>query len=553
MTIEHDWHLVGPWYRRGSSAWRSSEDPGTGAASRPIFQKYASSGFVNEFVKKPWRSLKYTDVDLVYNVTANGGDMFSLSTLGREKTSLRKLFLDTHNRFYLVVCELHCDAPGFPSTAREKTCEAGFVVRRRSAAIPDEVRDEVHEKILTMARAKAKLGRLAKSTSARRRRSAPSQVRSTLDQAAATGQQRQAIKHATAYEKARLELEQLVVRYKLRTEVSGWVPDDKPGVGTWTKVDEMPAEMEEEALPLYPLIPDPTDAGHAAAGRSLWFGILPVSSADVDTHGFSRYDDRQLYEVRCFVRRHVEACPKKATRGDCMGELVWSKPTENYQLASHFDLDGTSNRQVTVQLPDLQALEAQASSMKFGKGASVRFVSPAKSAMRFTVDGGTPTKDPADTGSAQICFFSIPLITIVALFVLRLFLPIVVFVFGLWFLLRLKFCILPTFSLEAGLAFDLQTKFDGMLDVDADLQVKVDGALSNLRTEITDGIMNEDDGLEGNARAKLAFDLASDFSESVPDDMEANLRDPTVHIDAELAQDLPLVTDGLEYYKDPLA
>src|SRR5213075_307178 len=50
------------------------------------------------------------------------------------KTDVRKLYLATHKRFYLVVCELHCDTIGFPNAARTDACEAGFVVRKRVPA-----------------------------------------------------------------------------------------------------------------------------------------------------------------------------------------------------------------------------------------------------------------------------------------------------------------------------------------------------------------------------------------------------------------------------------
>ena len=61
--------------------------------------------------------------------------------LGAASTSIdplqtRKIFLDTHKRFYLVVCQIHCDAPGFPRATREDVCDAGFVVRRRTTDIP---------------------------------------------------------------------------------------------------------------------------------------------------------------------------------------------------------------------------------------------------------------------------------------------------------------------------------------------------------------------------------------------------------------------------------
>jgi hypothetical protein len=53
--------------------------------------------------------------------------------------------------------------------------------------------------------------------------------------------------------------------------------------------------------------------------------------------------------------------------------------------------------------------------------------------------GGAPGGDSAET-----CSFAIELITIVATFVLSLFLPIVVFAFQLWWMLLLKFCWPPT-------------------------------------------------------------------------------------------------------------
>ena len=54
----------------------------------------------------------------------------------------RKIFLDTHKRFYLVVCQIHCDAPGLPARrTRDDVCEAGFVVRRRTTDIPPAGRE----------------------------------------------------------------------------------------------------------------------------------------------------------------------------------------------------------------------------------------------------------------------------------------------------------------------------------------------------------------------------------------------------------------------------
>src|SRR6185295_6471299 len=73
-----------------------------------------------------------------------------------------------------------------------------------------------------------------------------------------------------------------------------------------------------------------------------------------------------------------------------------------------------------------------------------------------------------------ICFFSIPLITIVAMFVLNLFLPIVVFVFQLWFMLVLRFCIKPQISASGGLDAALAVQPPG-IDLDLDLGITLGG------------------------------------------------------------------------------
>src|SRR5690606_8865099 len=66
------------------------------------------------------------------------GKLSSFSAAALVATSTRKLFLPLHKRFYLVVCELHCDSAGFPSVGRDKVCEAGFVIRRRRLNVAEE-------------------------------------------------------------------------------------------------------------------------------------------------------------------------------------------------------------------------------------------------------------------------------------------------------------------------------------------------------------------------------------------------------------------------------
>src|SRR5262249_14826962 len=123
VSGEHDWLLLAPWYRWG----RQDVPP---RETRPELQKYETSDLVNVFLRDPQRSLKYGDEDLVATLTSppsDGGLKRRLAGPVLSRTKTRKLFLDIHKRFYLVVCELHCDAPGLPNARADDVCEAGLV------------------------------------------------------------------------------------------------------------------------------------------------------------------------------------------------------------------------------------------------------------------------------------------------------------------------------------------------------------------------------------------------------------------------------------------
>lgn len=130
MNAASPWLLLAPWYR-----WPVAPgDPRHGRGTAPAFQKYASAGFMAEFLKEPQRSLKWVEEDHVHRVEARvPKPKYSLSALVRVPTDRRKLFRDVHSRFYLVVAELHCDQPGLPAVRRDQVFDAGFVVRRRVA------------------------------------------------------------------------------------------------------------------------------------------------------------------------------------------------------------------------------------------------------------------------------------------------------------------------------------------------------------------------------------------------------------------------------------
>jgi hypothetical protein len=473
----HPWVLAGPWYR-----WPQPNVPASGRVSRPVFQKYESANFVNEFLKDPQHSLKFLDPEdfaqearvRVPALPPVAGKEQSLSKNIYVSTGVRKLFLDTHKRFYLVVCELHCDAAGFPNVDREQACEAGFVVRRRTVDIPRAAAPTATKLVQDLALATAQIAQIDELP--------PGKKAGPLAGARAAA--------AAKYSAATAELQFAAKTYGIRLILEGWIKSAFDRVGSWQAVTDTPPTVKEDILPLYPLIADPRVAQHSGGGRTLYFGVVPTGSADTDATGNARYDDNSLYEVRCFVRHHDPRCPKTRARNDCHGELIWSQRSETYRLAAHFDLVGTSNRPVTIQLPDIPALEAQAAALPIGQGAPVRMVSPPGSP-NFKVD--TSTLKASKLGpSAQICSFSIPLITIVATFVFNLFLPVLTFVLGLFFLLKLKFCIPPTVSLSAGVAAGLSGTFG------ADIKAGLDA------------------GFTPALEADIAGGLAKDFSSSVP-------------------------------------
>jgi hypothetical protein len=503
MSAE-SWTLVGPWYR-----WQQPGVTASGRLSRPVFQKYETTNLIAEFLKEPQHSLKFLDEDFVYETRPRTPPLPRFGTLRQSlsenvlvKTDTRKLFLDIHKRFYLVVAELHCDVPGFPSTSRDQVCEAGFVVRRRVADVPEAAGRAAREALRELALSKLELTQLNEP------------IGFNVGGAVLHGQRGEML---ARFQAATAELQAVAQTWGIQVRLQGWIPSGFDRLGSWQDVEEQPQKIVEDILPLYPLVPDPRIAGHTARGRNFYFGLVPTGGSDADASGAARFDDQSLYEIRLFVRRHNPACPKLRTRNDCNGEIVWSRRTEPYRLASHNDLTGTSNRPVTIQLPDLNALEAQTALLKPGQGAPVRMVAPADSNLDFKVDVSNMSAESRGR-SAAICSFSVPLITIVATFVLKMFLPVVTFLFGLFFMLKLKSCIPPSFNLSADVAAGLTSNLDANTNIAFDLAVEAD-----LREQLGDDAV---DGVNGNPGlaatyspamlASFAADLSADLSASAP-------------------------------------
>ncbi len=488
QTAVHPWKLVAPWWRWQRQQDEEGLDP---RRTRPVFQKYESPDFVNLFLKEPQRSLKFFEqVDRVFRVDLLPAPLPTfLPFVGKNSrlfkppgaaqaldaklspTGVRKLFLETHKRHYLVACELRCDRAGLPSASADEVCQSGLVVRRRRFLVPQNKRKEAAALLARLTSLRTRLGSLEAKVPLRP--FAADKRTRLLAKMQADG--------SLELERTQVESELLAARQQLQAWQSangvvplyeGWIPDpERPGLGSWQAVEEAPQTLHESSFPLYHLFADPRQPDHEAQGKTIYFGVVPVGGSDVDPRGTARFDDQTLYEVRCFVRRHDPACPRRDEAPDCCGELVWSEASESYKLANPNDLVGTSQRPVTVQLPDLHELAAQVAALPFGQASPVKFIQP--QGLNFEVDDeGKPSG--ASVGGNQICFFAIPLITIVAYFLLKLFLPVVVLLFGLFFLLQLKLCIPPSFSFDVDLDAELKA-IPPSLDLDADFSVSIGG------------------------------------------------------------------------------
>lgn len=517
-------------------------DEQTARTTVPVLQKYDTSDCVNAFIKDPQHCLKFVEDDQVQYLERLP-DLPALPApfVGRKRrfsdrhlvtTETRKIYLDTHKRFYLVVCELHCDAPGLPCVDRQNVCQAGLVVRRRRVVFEKRGERSAVKHLRRISAAVVNMSIVddfaAKHARDARHEGLGSEVSLVTDalSEATTRVHRQASQHLLS---ARQRLVAWADEYGARMLIEGWMPSEHQHVGAWQEVADATDVVAETVYPLYPLIPDPTNITHVGKGRTIYFGLLPTGGAEVDEFGHARFDDQALYEVHCFVRRHDARCPRTPGKQDCHGPLTWSGPTERYRIASHFDLKGTSNRPVTIQLPDIPALQAQAAALKPGEGAPVKMVSPPGSAFQFSQIGPIPSNGNMNP-AGEICSFSIPLITIVATFVFNLFLPVVVLLFGLWFLLKLKFCFPPSAAVQAQVTAEL-----AMLPPGVDLSMDID---------LKAGPINA--ALQATLAANLNAQLGDNAGTKLTDEYTNNVL-LRLHQDLAMAGPQPVVTADLMY------
>jgi hypothetical protein len=399
---------------------------------------YDGTDFVTRLTVDPGDSLEFGPDDrwsypvpVTPSPTAHGRERFITSRLVR--TDLRKLYQPSHTRFYAVVVEVFCDAPGLPRAGSHTDFDVTFVMRRQHTSIAGDPR------------AVRKLARRVLNELAKEQPDGTSMGTPDLD----------AHEVWWASEANRLQFEEdnaaLFDDVEAHTEEQAWMVG--PAGGQWRLVGSPPApgrppKDAEEHLPMWRL-PPRTDVCDAANTRSLWFGLVPTYAADhwTDENGKiqPKLDDHAIYQLRCVVTKRParghEHCPPKRDE---------SAPTQPFRLAAAYDPDGTKNRTISITAPDLRRLAARAGQRQ-GPGG-LRISSPPNSSLSPVDFKSIPGAGLGRPGGGAVCTFAFELFFIVAFFLFLLFLPIVVLAFQLWWMLALRFCIPP--SLSFGLVAD---------------------------------------------------------------------------------------------------
>jgi hypothetical protein len=440
---EHSMALRAPWYVLERQDLTRFDPESFG----PALQKYNAPDFVERLLRDPRESVKFVREDhWSFSAPISPGTATGLRErlAGRRQivTPLRKLFLPSHERYYAVTAELFCDADGLPRPGTRDDVTVEFVVRRVKIQASGPLKT-VRDLALALAKLYAKKDRP---------KPPPHDSIVRFWRVARDRDMREdvvALGSIAGDDLAAIEADHpgLVAAAKIRRLVDGWYVDED-GRGRWLPVplevgDPVPP-LTEERLPMWQLSPSIAQCDPAQS-RSLWFGLLPTTSGDQDPERQPKFSDRDVYVVQCVASKKRRPGPEQ-----CPPLVAESAPSRPYRLAAFFDPAGTSHRQVRVRLPDLRALAAQAGDPA-AAGGGIEFERPAGSQLPIRKFGEIPTDSDQQPGgtTAEFCTFAIELITIVASFVLALFMPVVILVFQLWWLLLLKFCWPPSAQAEA--------------------------------------------------------------------------------------------------------
>jgi hypothetical protein len=476
--------LRAPWYVRE----RRGVDVNDPASLRPAIQKYDDKRFVERLITDPRDSLKFVTEDTwSYPVPSTPSPLAKgrarFATYELVHTDLRKLYQPSHDRFYAVVVEVFCDTPGLPRAGSHDEFEVAFVLRRQATTVTGEKRPV---KLL----ARRLLAELAKQG-----------TEPEVDSDWRT------VWWADVAKRRQFEEENagLFAKIHAHTDDQGWVR-----ASGWRELDGVELLDGEQDYPMW-RVPSGAHECAPAKTRSTWFGVVPTYSSEHWVDGdqvAAKLDDEAVYYVQPFVRiPGHELCPPK---------IFWGSPSEPFRLADPMDPDGTKNRIVTIKLPDLRKLAAR-SARKQGPGG-VRIITPPQSHL-----GPVPVKDipsaKAKVGSGgQVCTFALELFFVVAFFLFLLFLPIVVFIFQLWFLLALRFCIPPSLSFGVMAQFFAAGKVlaDLALPANADAALAL-GELTGLAGPDAANELQKPEGFGGDPTQLPELVSAMDPADSIPE------------------------------------
>jgi len=430
--------LRAPWYVR-ERAHTGVRDP---AMLRPAIQMYDDPEFVRGLTADPRDSLAFGDDDLwsyPVPVKPTGNGRLRLATWQSVATGLRKLYQPNHNRYYAVVVEVFCDEPGLPRAGSHDDIEVGFVMRRQFA--PGTGPHGRHAARTLMRELATAQGLDVDET--------VTGLRDLRDLWWADRAWRRQFLEDHADQVRQLDIDD---------REQGWFTRQDGSEGRWRPVEAPDPDLTEQTFRMWRLPARDGDCG-AARTRSTWFGLIPTYSAEHFTmhdKAHPKYDSHAIYELRCFVKQSPakgkEMCPPK---------IWWSEASEPFRLADPMDPEGTAKRLISITLPDLRRLAARAGK-PMGPGG-VAITTPPKSALVFNPFKPLDTANAGAIGNGGVCTFALELFFLVAFFLFLAFLPIVVFMFQLWFLLALRFCIPPSIGLDVTAAFlaDASIDFSG--------------------------------------------------------------------------------------------
>ncbi len=449
--------LRAPWYVRERGHF-DLRDP---RALRPTIQMYDTTEFMDIVVADPGDSLEFGEDDRwSYPVAAApGGPGSGVKRFVGYRlvhTNLRKLYQPAHDRFYLAVVEVFCDEPGLPRAGSHDDIKVSMVMRRRHSVLTGP-----HADVRRLAR------RLVTSLGADQhpgvQLGAPDL--DVEDLLFADMNARSGFLVANA---------DLIDRLKPAVHEQAWIQGRNPG---WHSVADDPAlgalpQPGEEELPMFRL--PPREGCPPDRTRSLWCGLVPTYSAQhwTDDAGelHTKMDDQEIYQLRCVVTQ-----PPPSGLEDCPPARYASEPTRPFRLAAAYDPDGTKNRSVSIKAPDLRRLAARAGQPQ-GPGG-MRITTPPGSGLGPVDFKQIPTAGLGSPAGNSICTFAFELFFIVAFFLFLLFLPIVVLLFQLWWMLALRFCLPPSLSFNVLATFFATFPGAGLNDLDVPSQRALDDVL----------------------------------------------------------------------------